>query len=480
MAKKKVAIVLSGGISLGSYIAGALEELLAAFAHSQDYEIDIITGASAGATTAAIIAHGLLYRGGQTALEEVWLRKLDMVNLLEPDVPAGEPPTVLSAKSFPEVTRETLRWDNPADKGQRATYCASQLIVAMTLANSTALPYVSRVKQPTADGEESFIQYRYAEQETFLLSDLIPPTDIVWQRMGTVARASAAIPFVFPRVQLIRRADDDRQYIQRPSFQDEAAFWYYDGGTFNNLPIDLAWYYASQDPNTLDDRVIVVINPSRNTIPNVNTKPELPSLLEQVVGVFSALREESSTIQLENEVVRPSRMARNKAAGLPGLLPGVDQAPVDVLRNFALVMPGPMHNSTNRLRGNHLHALGAFLDERFREYDFRRGAADARRVALKRLNIPEYNSGREAKFYDPDSDGRINLDVSSYDKLKQIKSLHDSQRSVAQVFEDALHDRIDALLNAWNAPGPDFAFDPILRHFITNYARSKLPKLWLL
>jgi predicted acylesterase/phospholipase RssA len=61
MPKTKVALVLSGGSSLGSYIAGALEELLKAFAAAIDkYEIHIMTGASAGATTAAIIAHGLL------------------------------------------------------------------------------------------------------------------------------------------------------------------------------------------------------------------------------------------------------------------------------------------------------------------------------------------------------------------------------------------------------------------------------------
>ena len=54
MAKKQVALVLSGGSSLGSYIAGALDELTRAFAASDQYEIDIITGASAGATTSAM------------------------------------------------------------------------------------------------------------------------------------------------------------------------------------------------------------------------------------------------------------------------------------------------------------------------------------------------------------------------------------------------------------------------------------------
>jgi predicted acylesterase/phospholipase RssA len=58
--KKRVALVLSGGVSLGSYIAGALDELLRWLEADGDFEIDVITGASAGATTAALIAHGLL------------------------------------------------------------------------------------------------------------------------------------------------------------------------------------------------------------------------------------------------------------------------------------------------------------------------------------------------------------------------------------------------------------------------------------
>src|SRR3954466_9737128 len=86
MARRKVAIILSGGGSLGAYIAGALDELLTAFAASPDFEVDIITGASAGGITGALVAHGLLYRGGANALQEVWLDKMDMVEMLAPEV----------------------------------------------------------------------------------------------------------------------------------------------------------------------------------------------------------------------------------------------------------------------------------------------------------------------------------------------------------------------------------------------------------
>src|SRR6266566_1522726 len=160
MPKKKVALVLSGGVSLGSYIAGALDELMKAFAASKDYEIDIITGASAGATTGAIIAHGLLYRGGETALHDVWVDKIDITDLLEPQVPAGEPASALSARHLEQVASETLQWDRPV---QRAAFCASKLTLSMTIANTTGLRYVSRVEEPAPGRPEEYIQVRHSE-----------------------------------------------------------------------------------------------------------------------------------------------------------------------------------------------------------------------------------------------------------------------------------------------------------------------------
>jgi len=49
---------------------------------------------------------------------------------------------------------------------------------------------------------------------------------------------------------------------------------------------------------------------------------------------------------------------------------------------------------------------------------------------------------------------------------------------VRQVFEDALTARIVALIHAWNAPGPDFLFDPVLIATIPSLVRGQLPLLW--
>ena len=66
---RRMAITIAGAVSLGSYEAGVLYELLEALrrhnaaAKSEDEKIyvDVITGASAGGMTAAMAAQRLLY-----------------------------------------------------------------------------------------------------------------------------------------------------------------------------------------------------------------------------------------------------------------------------------------------------------------------------------------------------------------------------------------------------------------------------------
>jgi predicted acylesterase/phospholipase RssA len=479
---KKVALVLSGGVSLGSYIAGALDELLTAFAAAPDqYQIDIITGASAGATSAALIAHGLLYRGGQTELRPAWVDKVDITDLLAPDIPRGEPLSLLNSRRIREVARESLAWDSAAPL-RRAPFCASRLTVGMTLTNMTALPYASHVAQPSAHGPELYVQPRNAEQETFVLTTTHDPLHPVWDRLATVARASAAIPLVFPLVQLERQAEDPAQYPQPPGFAGKRRFWYCDGGAFNNLPVDLAWHYmcaaagTDQEERVLQDRVVVVVNPWRPNLKLPAPTLAYPALLEQAAGLLGAMLNESSARAFQGEVV--PRMPPPALAGAERGIPGLDAPPAAVLGRFALVMPAAVDA---RLRGNHLHALGAFLDRRFREYDFRRGAADARLVARATLGIryPE----RPAHFYEPDSDPRLHCDLTGYAALGEIPSsnLRYAHRSVRQVFEAALDRRIDALLAAWDLPLPGLVEAPLdnaVKPLIKTYLRAQLPAAW--
>ena len=83
----RVAIAISGAVSLGSYEAGTLYEIIKALKeHNENpanpkIEIDVLTGASAGGMTAAMIAQKLLYDGDALSGEntnvayEAWVKK---------------------------------------------------------------------------------------------------------------------------------------------------------------------------------------------------------------------------------------------------------------------------------------------------------------------------------------------------------------------------------------------------------------------
>jgi predicted acylesterase/phospholipase RssA len=75
---KRLAITISGAVSLGSYEAGVLYEVCESLRQhninpetlanpDERIEIDVLTGASAGGMTAVIVAQNLLYAGGSLA-----------------------------------------------------------------------------------------------------------------------------------------------------------------------------------------------------------------------------------------------------------------------------------------------------------------------------------------------------------------------------------------------------------------------------
>src|ERR1700722_5257186 len=94
---KRLAITIAGAVSLGSYEAGVLYEVLDAIHQHNPLDgvtddekilIDVITGASAGAMTAAIVAQKMLYSAQEfrgpydNPLYNVWVRRINLDRLL--------------------------------------------------------------------------------------------------------------------------------------------------------------------------------------------------------------------------------------------------------------------------------------------------------------------------------------------------------------------------------------------------------------
>ena len=91
MAERKIALIIAGGVSLGSYEGGVLTELLYQLdrynrrEQGNRYVVDVITGGSAGSITggltARIIMHG--YERLRGILHELWVQDADVVKMLE-------------------------------------------------------------------------------------------------------------------------------------------------------------------------------------------------------------------------------------------------------------------------------------------------------------------------------------------------------------------------------------------------------------
>ena len=122
---KRLAITISGAVSLGSYEAGVLYEVIEAIGQhnghadtvanpDQRIEIDVLTGASAGGMTATIAAQKLLYDGAalegpdQNAFYRPWVLDVSLDALLQLDVGENTTHSIFSSNLIEDIARKYL------------------------------------------------------------------------------------------------------------------------------------------------------------------------------------------------------------------------------------------------------------------------------------------------------------------------------------------------------------------------------------
>ncbi|MGH2404257.1 MAG: patatin-like phospholipase family protein [bacterium] len=274
----RIALTLAGGVSLGAYQAGATYELLWALAHRTDpgepVLIDVLTGASAGAMNAAVLARALLYdRATADELHRAWVKEVSAADLLE-----GQPTASLfSDRPIRDLVRRILepppvRTDpHPAEPGD--------LRMALTLSNLNGINYALGY----ANVPSGFDTTIFSDWIVFRLGRDVPveaPLPAVWRSIARAATASGAFPFAFPTVRLERRlADYARSEIYDPDASRE--FTYVDGGLFNNEPVGLAREMVegleAADPRIERDRRIhILVDPYVGSNAAIVDFPEAP------------------------------------------------------------------------------------------------------------------------------------------------------------------------------------------------------------
>jgi predicted acylesterase/phospholipase RssA len=151
---RKLAIVISGAVSLGSYEAGVMYEILEAIARHNEsvkndeerIEIDVIAGASAGGMTACILAQHLLC-GDQplpdnldqslrkpynNPLYNAWVDEVDIRQLIEVEKDYQKY-SLLQTKVVEDIGKKYLQ-DNPK-LNQKHPSAASEIFVSIAMSN---------------------------------------------------------------------------------------------------------------------------------------------------------------------------------------------------------------------------------------------------------------------------------------------------------------------------------------------------------
>lgn len=254
----RLAITLSGAVSLGSYEAGVLYEVLYALkqhneqpgiSDDQKIYIDVVTGASAGALSAALAVQKILYEASSlddpynNPLYNAWVTEVDIEDLLNLAPDESPSCSLFSSDLIESLTQKYLlsRYSSGTALPRQAhpAVLPDQTVrLGFALSNLCGIDYI----RPTLSSG-TFTYTRFQDQFTMTLG---PSQDsqAPWGSIAQAAVACSAFPFAFRVQDLVRTLDC---YNSSPFFDPSCfggatsrSFTYTDGGLFQNQPLGLA------------------------------------------------------------------------------------------------------------------------------------------------------------------------------------------------------------------------------------------------
>lgn len=404
---KKLAVVISGAVSLGSYEAGVMYEVLEAIARHNEKEaeeqqkikIDKITGASAGGMTAAILAQNLLYDDDSlrspydNKLYKAWVEMIDIVPLLQNHID-NQKRSLLGVEIIERIAKELLVGDDTlkqqSEGGLLKPHPAASdaLRVGIAMANLNGYPY----EIPTTGGPP-FGYTRFKDQMmcevqrnmdgSWNLQELalVPEASgaLHWQAAGAISWdtlreagiSSGAFPLAFPLRQITRSGYKSSQPDNR--FENrEGNFLYTDGGVFENEPVGLA--HALLEGKAEATRYYLLIKPGPKAASVGSITPAREDLLQTLFALVGAVVQQA---QFQDFVME--RLGRE---------PGIADRLLTITSSDAILV------------GDVLSAFSGFLEQKFRAYDYNIGREIAR-AELKRAYENQLIN------FDPTADGAM-------------------------------------------------------------------------
>ncbi len=295
-----IALVLSGAVSLGSWEAGVLDELLYQVDRlngerepGERFHIDVITGASAGAMTGALVSRAIMLDlTERRLLRQAWVDDIDITRLIE-GIPRN---SLLSKDPIERIARAYLSAPLHVDPPSLAP---PRLLMRFTVTNMSgvdfALPSARRPGAPS----DSFVSTFHAERRRFELSGSNLTDATLWDDIRSAAIASGNFPFAFVP-QRLKAVESAWSGHAMPSFP--ADFTYIDGGLFNNEPLgeavglarelDTAAGHAGLDPT----RIFLLVDANLNRSQHDGVFSDASTLPATVLRTLSVLLAESSAL----------------------------------------------------------------------------------------------------------------------------------------------------------------------------------------
>lgn len=281
---RKIAITIAGAVSLGSYESGVVFEVLDAISQHNQWaeanrlpderiEIDVLTGASAGGMTAAVIAQKLLFDGPSMSqpynnpLYNAWVQGIDIVGLLARGPGEDATHSVFSSNLVIELSKTCLagRYATlppPPAQPHPALPADGRIQLGLALSNLNGVDYA----RDTLSGGT----FTYTGHEDQLVRPIDQRADDradFWEIVRTAAVACGAFPIAFRMQDLLRNITDyTSPDLVRAIWGGVPCrcFTYTDGGVFQNQPLGMAKNLVENQPGgrlNADERGYIFIAP---------------------------------------------------------------------------------------------------------------------------------------------------------------------------------------------------------------------------